>query len=67
MTSALEQIDETTVKLTINVTEEDLAPIMQPGPDRLFWLMGFPNDRTPVWTDDHANVIAQFKGLQGFR
>ena len=48
-------------------TEEDLAPIMQPGPDRLFWLMGFPNDRTPVWTDDHANVIAQFKGLQGFR
>ena len=28
MTSALEQIDETTVKLTINVTEEDLAPVM---------------------------------------
>jgi trigger factor len=28
VTSALEQIDETTVKLTINVTEEDLAPVM---------------------------------------
>ena len=28
MTSALEQIDETTVKLTINVTEDELAPVM---------------------------------------
>lgn len=28
MTSALEQIDETTVKLTISVTEDDLAPVM---------------------------------------
>ncbi|MFO7244059.1 MAG: trigger factor [Actinomycetes bacterium] len=29
MTSALEQIDETTVKLTISVTEEELAPVMK--------------------------------------
>lgn len=48
-------------------TEEDLAPVMEPGEDRRLWLMGFPTERTPVWTDDHANVISQFKGLQGLR
>ena len=29
MTSALEQLDATTVKLTISVTEDDMAPVME--------------------------------------
>lgn len=49
--------------VVIGRNEEDLQPIMAPGEDRRFWLIGLPTVEAPIWTDDHANVLKMFKGL----
>lgn len=40
---------------------QDLAPLIAKGPDRRDWWWFEPSDKTPVWTDDHANVLQMFK------
>lgn len=51
----------TSVWVAIAREPKDLDPLLVKGFDRREWWIFEPNDRTPVWTDDHANVLEMFK------
>ncbi|MBX3362173.1 MAG: fused MFS/spermidine synthase [Phycisphaeraceae bacterium] len=51
----------TSVWVAIGREPGDLEPLLAKGADRRDWWVFEPNERTPVWTDDHANVLQMFK------